>query len=74
MQRREMIEQILEQMESELDELTNAQLKNLVEAYENQPILNSLVEDIDSLDDAEDEDEDGDELTEEQDDCWKDIE
>lgn len=65
MQRREMIEQILEQVESELDELTNTQLKNLVEAFEHHPILGSVVENMDDLDDDEEDpelDEDDEEL------------
>lgn len=56
MDRREMIEQFLEQVESELDELTNSQLENLVETFEHHSILDSIVDNLDDLDeDADDE-------------------
>ena len=61
MTRREMIEELLERLEGELDELSNAQLSSLITEYEHSQILGGVVENL-SLDaDAEEEEDDKDE-------------
>ncbi len=65
MTRREMIEELLERLEGELDELSNAQLTSLISEYEHAQILSGVVENLsldEELDDEDDEDEDEEEL------------
>ena len=49
MTRREMIEELLERLEGELDELSNAQLNSLITEYEHSQILGGVLESL-SLD------------------------
>lgn len=55
MQRREMIEELLEKIEDELDELSSAQLLSLVTEYEHSQILDGVVDGL-ALDLADDDD------------------
>lgn len=59
MTRREMIEELLERLEGELDELSNAQLSSLISEYEHSQMLTGIVENL-SLDATDEEDEDDD--------------
>ncbi len=56
MNRREMIDELLERLETELDELSNGQLNNLIEEYEHMPLLGGIVESVTDPDDDEDAD------------------
>lgn len=62
MTRREMIEELLERLEGELDELTNAQLTALISEYEHAQILSGTVESLSVEEEDEEEDEDEEEL------------
>lgn len=57
MSRREMIEELIERLEGELDELSNAQLSSLISEYEHAQLLTTVIENL-NLDDTEDDDED----------------
>lgn len=57
MTRREMIDELLERLEGELDELSNAQLTALLAEYEHAQILSNVVESL-SLDPSIEEEED----------------
>jgi len=59
MTRREMIEELLERLEGELDELSNAQLTSLISEYEHSQMLGNVVESL-SLDANVEEEEDKD--------------
>lgn len=65
MMRREIIEELLERIESELDELSNPQLDALVSEYEHSPMLSGVIESL-GLDsnvvEEEEDDEDKEEL------------
>lgn len=66
MDRKEMIEELLEKLDSELCELTNVQLSFLLNEFEDMPILTVIVENCDVPEEIEDdviEDDDGDEMT-----------
>lgn len=51
-----MIEELIERLETELDELNNGQLKSLITEYEHTPLLGGVLENL-----APEEDEDTDE-------------
>lgn len=55
-----MIEELLERLETELDELSNSQLNSLIDEFEHMPLLGGIVESLGEPDDI-DEDEDDDE-------------
>jgi hypothetical protein len=59
--RREIIDELLEQLESELDELNNAQLSTILSEYEHIQILGGVIEslsvDVEDEDDSDEEDE-----------------
>lgn len=57
MTRREMIDELLERLEGELDELSNAQLTALLAEYEHAQILSNMAESL-SLDPSIEEEED----------------
>lgn len=59
--RREMIDEILERVETELDELNNIQLEALIAEYEHAPLLGAIVESLAELSEETDEDEEKDE-------------
>jgi hypothetical protein len=63
--RREMIDELVERLESELDELTNAQLNGLITEYEHLPILTGVVDGLGEVEDEADEDDDKDDDAEE---------
>ena len=65
MTRREMIEELLERLEGELDELSNAQLTSLLAEYEHSQILSSVVESLSIDVDVEEEVDEDKEETEE---------
>lgn len=58
MNRREMIDELLERLEGELDELNNAQLEFLNSEYEHSQLLGGLIESLNQIDDSEEEDAD----------------
>lgn len=68
MERKEMIEELIERVDGELCELTNTQLSYLLAEFEHAPLITGLLEgcDISELDEDEDEEvgiEEEDELT-----------
>jgi hypothetical protein len=56
-----MITEILERLETELDELNNGQLSSLLEEYEHSPMLAGLIESLVDEDAKEDDDDEEDE-------------
>ena len=60
--RREMIEELLERLEGELDELNNTQLTSLISEYEHVQILGSVVDSLNLDIDVEEEDENEEEV------------
>lgn len=55
MNREEIIEELLERMEEELDELTNAQLEIILNDYKHISLLSGIIEDVELEDDVDDE-------------------
>ncbi len=61
MNRTEMVDELLERLETELDELTTGQLASILEDYEHSSILATVIENLASEDDEDGEDGDDDE-------------
>lgn len=62
MNRREMVDELIERLEAELDELNSKQLELLIIEYEHSPILNEIIDSLDVDEEDEEESDDDEEL------------